>query len=885
MIALLLALCLSMSPSQAQPRETRATITVVDQSGAIIQNATVTLTSMDDPKATASTAKTNDHGIAMLAGLAPGRYTIQAEFPGFDTRKLPDVRLKPGDNKHVVVLTIQALQDSVTVARDKQEAASDRKATFGTTLTREQIDALSDDPNEMAQQLQDMAGGNAVIRVDSFEGSQLPLKSQIKSVHITRDGFAAENHYANSFFIDIVTQPGIGKLRAGMNARLRDSALDGSNEFTPVKGPERVQAYFGNLGGSIVHDKSDFSLSFNGNDSFQTPPINVALPDGTTAQKLGLRQPQKNFGLFGIFDYAITRDQTLRVGVNGNRNSNGNQGVGAYDLPERAYSRNSDFAAVRVQETGPLGRRFFTNTRFVIARQNSSSTSVLQAPTIIVNDAFTSGGAQVSGGARTTSFTFASDLDYVRGIHSVRTGIQLDAGHYHSDANSNYLGTYMFDSLADYQAGLPSTYTRRVGNPNIDYWNMQAGLYVQDDIRVRKSLTLSPGLRYEAQTHLSDVNNFGPRFGITWAPGKNGKTTLRGSYGVFYDWLPTGTYEQTLRVNGSGERELSIVDPAYPDPGSLGTLSTSSRYLLNPDLQMQRSTRVSAGVDRAVTKQFRVDVLYTRTIGSDLLRGLNLNAPVNGVRPDPQFANVIEVLSDAGSRQNNVNIGVTMNLASAPPSMLNGIMIMGGPGGPSKQLWNWRKVMLFSNVSFGRSRNDTDGAFTPPATGNLADNWGPAGNDVERRFNVSINSTQLRNFSANLNFNASSAPPYTVLTGHDDNGDLIFNDRPSGLGRNSARASGAWSLNGYFNYSVQFGRSVALPPGIGITSGAGGIAVTQGAAQSAGRYRLNIFVNAQNLTNHQNLGGYSGVLTSPFFGVPTLSQGTRKIDVGLGISF
>ena len=80
-------------------------------------------------------------------------------------------------------------------------------------MTREQIEALSDDPDEMAQQLQDMAGGNAVIRVDSFEGGRLPPKSQIKAIHITRDAFAAENHSAGGLFIDIITQPGIGPLR------------------------------------------------------------------------------------------------------------------------------------------------------------------------------------------------------------------------------------------------------------------------------------------------------------------------------------------------------------------------------------------------------------------------------------------------------------------------------------------------------------------------------------------------------------------------------------------------------------------------------------------------------------------------------------------------
>ena len=126
--------------------------------------------------------------------------------------------------------------------------------------------------------------------------------------------------------------------------------------------------------------------------------------------------------------------------------------------------------------------------------------------------------------------------------------------------------------LDAYLAGQPQSFTIRTGDPNIQYWNMQLGMYVQDDIRVRKNLTLSPGVRYEVQTHLSDYNNFGPRFGVTWSPGKSGKTTIRGSVGVFYDWLSTGVYEQTLRVDGVRQQELTVTDPPYPitDSAPLG---------------------------------------------------------------------------------------------------------------------------------------------------------------------------------------------------------------------------------------------------------------------------------------------------------------------------
>ena len=146
-------------------------------------------------------------------------------------------------------------------------------------------------------------------------------------------------------------------------------------------------------------------------------------------------------------------------------------------------------------------------------------------------------------------------------------GVLLDGGWYHSDDETNYLGTYTFENLEAFEAGRPRSYTRRTGDPSIEYSNVQGGIYFQDDIKLRKNLTLTPGLRYEAQTRLDDYSNFAPRFGITWAPFKNGKTTLRGSWGIFYDWLTTNTIEQTLRLDGFRQQELNISNPSFPDPG------------------------------------------------------------------------------------------------------------------------------------------------------------------------------------------------------------------------------------------------------------------------------------------------------------------------------
>jgi hypothetical protein len=917
MIAVLLAVLSLATPAQA-PRETRVAVTVVDQTGAVIPNAKVTVTAAVDAKATpaaaapaAEPALTNDKGVATIAGLAPGRFSIQAEFPGFEPRTLKDIALRAGDNKHVVVLAIQGLQDSVTVSRDAREAASDRRSTFGSAMTREQIEALSDDPDEMQQQLQDIAGGNAVIRVDSFEGSRLPPKSAIKAIHITRDAFAAENHFAGGLFIDIITQPGIGPLRTNMNTRLRDGSMSGRppTEFAQnqAKGPERTQSYGGGLSGSLIKQKASFSINVNGSTQYDTPYFYYFTPDGSVVNRMAPRRPRDNMFVFGMFDYAITRDQTLRLHFHQDRFTSKNIGVGGWDVLERGYSSEDRNYSLRIQEAGPLGRRFFINTRASMNFSKSESRSLFEAPTIRVIDGFTSGGQQRRGGVRSKALNLQSDLDYVRGISSWRTGISIDGGSYRSNDSSNYLGTYTFESLEAFNAGTPRSYTLRVGSPDIRYTNVQAGWYLQNDIRVRKNLTLSPGIRYEAQTHLKDYNNVGPRFGATWSPGKSGKLTLRASAGVFYDWLFSNIYEQTLRVDGFRQREINVINPPYPNPGTVsGTSAPTNKYLLADGLQMQRNFRLSAGFDRQLTKMLRVNAMYSHTSGENLMRGFNLNQPSDGVRPDPTFSNIVEVLGDARSRAHTVNIGTSLNFntgGSGPggPMMMGpAVMIMAGGGGPpppppppggarpttpANARWNWRRMSIFTNVFLGRALNNTDGAFSLPATGRIEDEWGPSNNDIRRRFNLGWSSQQLRNLNVNINVNASSAPPFSIRTGVDSNGDLLFTDRPDGISRNSERGSGQWTMNGNFSYGWTFGKPVERAGGIMLRGDAGGISATQGAASTQGRYRLSLNANVQNLTNHHNLVGYTGVITSPNFLKATGFQGTRKIDFGLGLSF
>jgi len=879
LFALLAVLTLSSPAAFAQqPRDARLIVTVVDQSGGVIPNATVTVVGLDETtkKRAVAPGKTSEKGVATFAGLPPGRYSVQGEFPGFDLGLLRDLRIKAGDSKHVVVLPLAKMATEVTVGRDAQTAASDRASTFGTALTREQMESLSDDPDEMRRQLQEMAGPGAAIRVDSFEGQQLPPKAQIKAIHITRDQFAAENHSAGGMFIDIITQPGMGPLRTNTNFGYYNSATDGQNPLIPKKGPAQNANVRVGLSGSLIKERSSFSISVGTSRNYSTPYQFTQTSAGRQAQNLDLRVPSDNLSFNGFLDYALTKDQTLRVSVNRYSTSTENQGAGGYNFAERAYSSESSMFSMRVQEAGPLGRRFFINTRFSLLWNNSSVHSVTEAPTIVVNDAFTSGGAQQRGGTYSRTFTLASDLDYVRGMHSVRMGVQMDGGRYRSDSSSNYLGTYVFESLAAYEAGLPRTYTKRTGDPTIAYWNVQAGVYLQDDIRVRKNLTFSPGVRVELQTHLPDYQNIGPRFGVTWSPFKSGKTSLRASAGVFYDWLSSGIYEQTIRVDGFHQQEMILGNPSYPETGIGGTIPPTNRYLFGNDLQMARNTRLSASFTQQVTKSFNVGATYSHTWAGGVLIGHNLNAPANGVRPDPAFANIIETVSQGRSLTRSLSTYASLYVSQP------GMTPLTGP------LFNWKRGLgISASYYLGKSENNTEGAFSVPASNNLSTEWGPSSGDMRHRASINLNTGVLRGLSASIGVSTFSGSPYTIRTGRDDNGDLIFNDRPVGVGRNSVRTAWRWNSSGYFSYTIGLGKQkVPSGPGIMISGGGlGGYTVGTMASQAMPRYRINIMLMMDNLTNHANYSGYSGLMTSPFFMQPTTVTGVRTMNLMVGFSF
>ena len=872
-IAVLLALTASAAsarPGAAQsPRDAGLRIVVLDPTGAVIVNATVRLLPIE-PAGPALETVTNQQGEAVFAGLPPGRYRVSGEFPGFEPRQLDEIRLRAGANpRRELKLNLAKVAEDVVVGQDPRDRALDpRGNAFGNLLTRAQIEALPDDPDEMEEALKEMAGPGATIRVDGFRGGKLPPKSQIQSIRFRRDLFAAENHGGGMVFVDIHTRPGGGPLRGSVDFTFRDDALNARNAFAPREAAERQHNGTFTLNGSLIKNRTGFSITTNGVNAYDSRTLNAVTPDRNVSGSI--RRPADRTNFSARIDHAIDASRALRASYQRSGASSENLGVGDFDLPDRAYSRDTTEGVFRLSLSGPVGKNFYNETRFQARHHTSVSQSLTDAPALLVLDSFNTGGAQVGGGRRGTDLEFATDFDYAVGRHSARAGVLFEAGRYRSDDVRNTGGTFTFASLEAFNAGRPTTFSQRTGDPLVQYGHAQLGWYLQDDVRVARSLSMSFGLRHEVQTHTDDYLNFAPRFGATWSPWKSGSTTFRGGVGIFYDWYEAQTYEQTLRVDGTRQLDLIVQNPGFPDPfaGGNAIVLPSSRYVQAGDLRLPTILRTNVGMERVVGRYGRVNVGYSFGRGRNLLRGRNINAPLeDGTRPDPAAGNITQVESTGRSEAHMVSTGFTLNLP-------------------------WHRTLLFANYTFGRAFNDTDGAFSLPADSfNPSAEWGPALNDVRHRVSGMFNMNLWAGFKLATTFNASSAPPYNITTGRDDNNDTVSNDRPAGIGRNSGRSSGRWDLGARLSYTFGFGQragadgaggtQVIMIRGGSIESPMGGFS---GGAEDK-RWRIELYVAATNILNHTNYLGYSGVITSPFFGEPTSAGPSRKIELGARFGF
>jgi hypothetical protein len=248
-----------------------------------------------------------------------------------------------------------------------------------------------------------------------------------------------------------------------------------------------------------------------------------------------------------------------------------------------------------------------------------------------------------------------------------------------------------------------------------------------------------------------------------------------------------------------------------------------------------------------------------------LFRSRNANAPIDGVRPDPWFFNITELESTARSVNQSMQADLFFNYPR-------------------------RRVSANLSYAYGKTMDETDGVLSlPPDHFDGTSEWGPARGDVRHRVNASLNSDLPGHFRVSANFRAQSALPYNITDGTDANGDGVYNERPAGVTRNVARGAGARNVDLTLTWDFSVGQR---PPENSTSSGRNGAqrqptpsSRLPAAARDSYIFRIEVFARAANVLNLVNPQNFSGVLTSPFFGLPTSAGSARRVVLGTRVWF
>ena len=862
LVAAALVAFASSAFAQTAANQTQLRLIIVDQTGAGIPAATVTV----KPAAGEPTEFTaDDHGVA-ASNLTPGQVTVHVEFPGFMPFDAP-LTLKRGAMNQTVTLQIEGFKAEVEVSQASAPEASKSASSF--SLTQEELDALPDDPDELADYLSSMAGpGGATFFMNGFSGGRLPSRDQIRSIRFRQNNYASDNHDAGRAQIEIMTKPNTNWGGSG-SVTLGGDAFNARQPQQLVETPSQERNVQFGLRGPIVAGKTSFSFQANGNSRFNSNPI-VAVNEAGARINDAVRSTNDQNGFqFGL-EHSLSASQSLIFNLQRSATEGLNQGVGGFNLPERASTRTSDSTQFRARLQSVLGTKYLNEARLQLTTSGNEAFSASSAQTIVVQDAFTRGGAGVNSDSSTKRLELADNFDFTVGKHQMRAGALVEGAFYSNFDERNAAGTWTYRTIEDFTAGLPAQFSQRLGTLDTAFSQYQAGVYWSDEFRVHRDLTLGLGVRNELQSRIDDKLNLMPRIGLTWAPFGSQTSAIRGGYGLFYDWYDASLYDQTLRVDGTAVRDIRVscieandycASVVNLDAVAAGlTMTPSGRIQASDNLQMPRVHQASISYDRQLTPNIMLQTSYQVLRGANLMRSRNVNAPVDGVRPNPAFGDITQFESTGRSTSDRLTVGTRVRL----------------------QLKNQQPAMFNVNYTFGHEKNFADGATSLPSDNLNPDlDWGPSRQDIRHRLQLQAQAPILFGIRGNVNLNVSSGVPYNMTTGRDDNDDGVFNDRPEGVTRNSLRGDTTWGLN--LNLSRRFSLSGVNAPVRGGGQGFGGPG-GRGGNVGGGR-SMEFFVQAQNVLNHVTHTGYTGNLSSPFFGLATSVGQPRDVNLGIRFNF
>jgi len=832
--------------ARGQDASSALTGLVTDPSGAAVPNARVVAT---PATGAAVNARTSANGMYEFKTLAPGVYTLRATAKGFEPFVKAGVTIEPGKPISANMQLEIAVQQEKVEVQDSgtQLDVSGAGNASSVVLKGKDLDALSDDPDELSEELQALAGPSAgpnggQIYIDGFTGGQLPPKSSIREIRINQNPFSAEYDHLGFGRIEVFTKPGTDKFHGQFMINGNTAGLNARNPFSgtaPQPGYDS-EMYNGNFSGPLGK-KASFFVDFNRRNINELSVINTPVLDANFNPiefTDSVANPRTRTSFSPRLDYQLNTNNTVTLRYQYERENELNNGIGTFSLPSQATNNLNAEHQVQFSDTQIVNPKVINEIRFRFVREENRGNALDFTPTINVNGAFNGGGN--SSGTNDDiqdRYELQNYISIVHNSHFIKLGSRLRVTKDVNVQDSGFNGGFTFGAQAvnaqtlqpcvpdpanpdpncvqhtglqvyqtvqqgiangmtaaqvRAQTGLgPTQFSIVTGQPAVQNTFLDWGLYAQDEWKIRPNVSLSYGLRIETQNEIGFNMDVAPRIGIAWGidAGKKGqpKTVLRAGWGIFYDRFGQDLLLQAQRVNGITQQRILVTDPNFypnlPTPAEL-TASQNSPTIYQVDPNLKIPYTMQAGV----------------TLERQLLKVANI---------------ALTYLNSRGvhtllTRNINAPLGPTFDATdptNRPLGTLNNIYQYEGAGifKQNQFIVNssvrvGQKVSLFGYYTLNYANSDSSGSGSFPANQfNVAQDYGRAGFDVRHRVFLGGSITMPMQFRLSPFVIASSGSPFNVTLGQDVNNDSIYNDRPTFAQFQSALASAALIQNASFD--------------------------------------------------------------------------------------
>lgn len=820
--ALALTLLSFVGPAFAENVEAVLEGKVMDQTGAVVAGVKVILIG------TTTRQVTSDKEGNFKLSVPEGTYVLTAEKTGFMSYAAANLELKAGPPSSQEIRLEVSRTEDVTVEEQASPISLDASQNAGAVVLKESdIEALPDDPDELAAALQALAGNaggpnGGQIYIDGFTGGRVPNKASIREIRLNSNPFSAEFDRMGFGRIEIITRPGTDRYRGGASFRFNNDALNTRNPYAPNKPPYQREDYSLEFAGPIAKGKASFSFDSDYRSVDSNSTINAVILDDTlasTAFAQTVTRPQSRLSFSPRIDWQINDKQSLTVRYSHSENKATDSGIGDFNLPSRGFDSTNFENNADLTLNSILGAKV-NEVRLRFSRNGRDQTAKDLSPTLVVQDAFTGGGAAV-GVSNTDGSRFELNdvVSWATKKHAFRSGFRVRRNTTDEMSRNNFAGVVTFaggsgpELDANFNpipgpGGVPSTVTlssleryRRTlalqakglsaaqiralgggatqflvagGNPEATVAQTDFGVFFNDDWKKSDRLVLGLGLRGELQTNVDTRLDLAPRVSFAYSlkmnkDGRTPKTVTRGGVGVFYDRVGDGLVLDANRYLNGGRLQYLVTDTAVLDTirvanGSVVGVPTVET--LNRFSQPQNTRVIDASVRSPRSIQGSLSL-------EQQMGGMTGSLTLIASRGDHQLRsrNINAVQAD-GTRPLGIPSAVYAYETTGKNRQFQLVAGVGTRPG--------RQNSFFVRYFLGWARSDTDGAGTFPAIPyDIAADYGRSSGDVRHRVMAGGNLRAPWGISIGPMLIMSTGRPYNITTGRDLNLDTVFSDRPS----------------------------------------------------------------------------------------------------------